>query len=179
MLTILADAGPNVAQQIASDFGWKFPLFVAQVINFCLVLYVLKKFAFGPIQEILNQRRAAVEEGERKLALIEKRLDESEKTTAEMIEKANADAKRLVDEAKESGERISEQKSQEAIASAKNIIAKAEQAAQAERETMEKTLKKEFGQLVIKTTAAVTGKSLTKEDQKRLNDQALKAVSKN
>ena len=41
--------------------------FVAQVINFFIVIWVLKKFAFGPIQTMLEQRRNRIAEGEEKL----------------------------------------------------------------------------------------------------------------
>ncbi|MEJ6571209.1 MAG: ATP synthase F0 subunit B, partial [Akkermansiaceae bacterium] len=96
--------------------------------------------------------------------------------TQEAIDKANADAARLINEAKESAASLSEKKAQEAIASAQGILAKAKEAAKAERKTMTTELKKEFGRLVTATTAAVTGKELNDADQKRINEEALKSV---
>ena len=71
---------------------------------------------------------------------------------------------------------FSEQKTQEAIASAQQILAKAEAAAQAERAAIKAELKNEFGRLITATTAQVTGKVLTDEDQKRINNEALVSV---
>jgi len=181
-LDILAAATTAPAQEgdlvgdITRQFGVTWPLFIAQCISFFIVLLVLKKFAFGPIQDMLNQRAKRIEEGEAKLKRIEQQLADSEVRTAEAIAKANEDATRLINEAKESSAALSEQKTQEAIASAQNIIAKAEDAAKAERNTMMTELRGEFGKLVASTTAQVTGKVLTADDQKRINDEALASI---
>lgn len=157
-------------------FGISWPFFIAQLINFFLVIFVLKKFAFGPVQEMLEQRRARIADGEEKLAAIEKQLAESEKHTEEVINKANDDAKRMIEEAKESATTLGEKKAQEAVVSAQNIIAKAEEAAKAEREQMAAELKSQFGRLVSSATTNVTGKVLNEDDQRRINEEALSSV---
>jgi F-type H+-transporting ATPase subunit b len=182
MITLLASATAEAAEHtgivetIEKTFGLSTPFFIAQVINFFLVVFILKKFAFGPIQAMLEQRKARIAEGEEKLKRIEQQLAESEKTTAAAIAKANEDATRLINEAKEGAHAFSEQKAQEAIAQAQQILAKAEAAAKAEREQISAELKREFGRLVANTTAQVTGKVLTADDQKRINEEALAKV---
>ena len=161
---------------LRETFGVNWPFFIAQVINFLLVVFVLKKFAFGPVQQMLEQRRARIAEGEEKLKRIEKQLAESEQTTAAAIAKANEEAVRLINEAKEGAHAFSEQKAQEAIAQAQQILTKAEAAAKADRDRLNAELKREFGRLVAATTSQVTGKVLTAEDQKRINEDALAKV---
>ena len=97
-------------------------------------------------------------------------------TTAAAIAKANDEAVRLINEAKEGAHAFSEQKAQEAIAQAQQILAKAEAAAKADRDRLSTELKREFGRLVAATTAQVTGKVLTADDQKRINEDALAKV---
>lgn len=177
MITLLAVAEAHgESPNLLGQFGWNMPFFVAQLVNFVLVILVLKKFAFGPIQAMLEQRRARIAEGEANLVRIQQQLADSEKHTAEAIAKANAEATRLVNEAKDSAAILSEQKTQEAIASAQQILAKAEAAARAEREQIASELKREFGRLVTATTAQVTGKVLNDDDQKRINEEALTKV---
>ncbi len=178
MFTFLAQAAsePGAFETIKKTFGLNGPFFVAQVINFFLVIFVLKKFAFGPIQEMLGQRRDRIAAGEEKLKRIEKQLAESEATTAAAIAKANEDAIRLINEAKEGAAAFSEQKSQEAIASAQQILAKAEAAGNADRERISTELKREFGRLVAATTSQVTGKVLNQDDQARINQEAIAKV---
>lgn len=79
MMIFLAAAAehPNALEALSKTFGLHGAFFVAQVVNFFLVILVLKKFAFGPIQQMLEQRRARIIAGEEKLKQIEKQLAES------------------------------------------------------------------------------------------------------
>lgn len=172
-VTAEAPEATGVLDTIQKTFGLNGPFFIAQVVNFLLVIFILKKFAFGPIQAMLEQRKMRIAEGEEKLKRIEKQLAESEETTAAAIAKANEDAVRLINEAREGAAAFTEQKAQEAIAQAQQILAKADAAAKADRERITAELKRDFGRLVAATTAQVTGKVLTADDQKRINEQAL------
>lgn len=175
-LLAVAAENPGVLENISKTFGLNWPFFIAQVVNFFLVVFILKKFAFGPIQKILEERRARIANGEEKIKLIERQLAESVETTNAAIAKANDEAVRMVTEAKQGAAVFTEQKAQEAISSAQNILAKAEAAAKADRERLAAELKSEFGRLVALTTAQVTGKVLTADDQRRINEDALAKV---
>lgn len=178
MITLLAATAenPGVLENISKTFGLNTPFFIAQVVNFFLVVFILKKFAFGPIQKVLEERRARIVAGEEKIKLIERQLADSVETTNAAIAKANDEAVRMVTEAKQGAAAFTEQKAQEAISSAQSILAKAEAAAKADRDRLAADLKREFGRLVATTTAQVTGKVLTAEDQKRINEDALAKV---
>ena len=146
IIAVAAEAGAEAADKgFFETFGVNWPFFIAQLVNFIIVILVLKKFAFGPVQAMLDQRRNRIAEGEEKLKRIEQQLADSEKQTQEAIDAANADAQRLITEAKESATALTEKKAQEAIASAQAILAKAEEAAKSERNAMHAELKKEFG----------------------------------
>lgn len=177
MITLLAAASPEAADaNLLEIFNVNWRLFTFQLINFAIVILVLKCFAFKPILEVLEKRRKRIAEGEEKLKRIETQLAESEEQTAAALEKANADAKRLIEEAKQSSVAHTEEKTQEAIVKAQDIMAKAESAAKSEREQMVAELKSDFGKLVVTATTAVTGKVLTEEDKKRINEEALTTV---
>lgn len=185
LLPILATVTPesvpteatNPVTEIFQTFHITWGNFLAQCIAFLIVAALLKKYAFGPVLEILEKRRQRIAAGEENLMAVEKQIAENEKRKDEILAKANADAKRLIEEAKESATAVGEKKTQEAIAAAQQIIAKAEEAAKAEREHMTAELRKEFGRLVTATTAQVTGKVLTDDDQRRINEEALSKVS--
>ena len=174
MITLIASGG--IISDLTEPFGVSWLAFGFQVINFIIVVIVLKKFAFGPIMAMLEQRSKRIAEGEEKLKRIETQLAESEQRTTAALDKANADAKRLVEEAKESAATLSEEKTQEAIAKAQGILEKAQANAKAERDQMVTELKQDFGRLVAATTASVTGKVLTDDDNKRINQEALASV---
>lgn len=182
LISLLAETGgvaaelKNVGENLKSQFGLHGQLLFSQIIGFLVFAFLLKKFAFGPIQQMLDQRKMRIAEGEEKLKRIEKQLADSEKTTAAAIAKANEEAVRLINEAKQGAAAFTEQKAQEAIAQAQSILAKAEAAARADRDRIAADLKREFGRLVAATTAQVTGKVLTPDDQKRINEDALAKV---
>ncbi len=171
----VADSG-NPIGPIIKTFHVELPLLIAQILNVILVLFVLAKFAFGPLLQMLEDRRARIIAGEDKIKLIERQLADSVETTAAAITKANDEAARMVTEAKQGAATFTEQKAQEAISSAQQILAKAEAAAKADRERLSAELKREFGRLVVATTSQVTGKVLTADDQKRINEDALAKV---
>ncbi len=171
-----AASSGNPAVDIIKTFKVEWPLFIAQVINIVIVLFVLYKFAFKPILAMLEERRQRIVSGEEKIKLIERQMAESVETTAAAIAKANEEAVRMVSEAKQGAASFTEQKTQEAIANAQQILAKAEAAAKADRERLIAELKGEFGRLVALTTSQVTGKVLSQDDQRRINEDALAKV---
>jgi F-type H+-transporting ATPase subunit b len=163
--------------EILQNFGVEWPKFAAQVLLFMIVFYVLSRFAFKPIVAMLEERRRRIEEGQLNAEKIKQQLVESEKHYAEILNKANADAQRLIDEARASSASLAERKQQQAISEAEQILAKAREAATFEREKMFGDLKRELGRLVVDTTTKVTGKILTPEDQKRIAEESVREVA--
>src|SRR5580765_204630 len=180
MITILAAASggaSDVLRETADMFGWNWKLFLSQVISFCIVAFLLRRFAYKPILAVLEDRRRKIEEGQLNAEKIRKELAEAEKRYQEIVAKANVDAQKMIDEARQSAAHVSERKQQEAIAAAEQILAKAREASAIEHERTMESLKRELGRLVVDTTAKVAGKVLTPEDQRRLQEEAARQLS--
>jgi len=158
-------------------FGVTWVAFISQVIIVLVVYLVLKKFAFGPVLAILEQRRKRIADGEANLETIRKDLEQAEAKVAAMLAEANKDAERLIAEAKESAASVRESKTQEAITEAGNIIAKAKEASTLEHERLLADLKRDFGRLVVDATGKVTGKVLDEGDQTRISQEAAGQIS--
>jgi F-type H+-transporting ATPase subunit b len=178
MFTLLAATSAlDSARETAETFGWNWALFLSQVVSFVLVALLLRKFAYQPILKVLHERRDRIEESLRNADRIKQELADAEKRHAEILAKANAEAQKMIDEARQSAGVVAERKQQEAIAAAEQIMAKAREAAALEHERTMQQLKHELGRLVVDTTAKVTGKVLTSEDQKRLQEEAARQVA--
>jgi F-type H+-transporting ATPase subunit b len=148
--------------------GIDWRILIAQTISFSVVFFVLWKFAYGPIFAMLQTRREKIAEA---LANAEKIKGDVARTEAERLKvlaDAGDQANRLIDDARGAAARVREQETQKAIAAAEQIVSKAREAAAQERAQMLAQLKREVGRLVVQTTAAVTGKILTSDDQQRL-----------
>jgi F-type H+-transporting ATPase subunit b len=164
-------------QELLNTFGVEWPKFLAQLILFIIVYFVLKKFAFGPIIAMLEERRKRIEESQLNAQRIKQQLAEAEKRHAEILTRANIEAQEMIDRARESASHVADRKMQEAIANAEQIIAKAREASALEYERSMDQLKRELGHLVVETTAKVTGKILSPEDQKRLQEEAARQLA--
>ncbi len=167
----------DVITQIFSNFGVTWPKFIAQVILFLVVYWVLNKYAFGPVIKMLSERRRRIEEGQHNAERIKKQLADAELRYQEVLRKANEDATRLLEEARTSSDAISQKQLQQAIKDAEGIIAKAQDTIVQERNKMVSEVKKEMVDLVVKTTAKVVGKVITPEDQKRLSEETAKQLA--
>src|SRR2546425_11571486 len=177
MIAAASGGFTDMLRDTAETFGWNPWLFLSQVISFVIVALLLRRFAYKPILAVLEERRRRIEEGQLNAEKIKKELAEAEKRYQEIVTKANADAQKMIDEARESAAHLSERKQQEAIAAAEQIVAKAKEAAALEHERQMQNLKRELGRLVVDTTAKVTGKVLTSDDQKRLQEEAARQVA--
>jgi len=178
-LIIAAAAGgfSEMLHDTAETFGWNWQLFLSQVASFCIVAFLLRRFAYKPILAVLEERRRRIEEGQLNAEKIKKQLAEAEARYAEILTKANAEAQKMIDQARESSAHLAERKQQEAIAAAEQIIAKAREATAIEHERTMESLKRELGRLVVDTTAKVTGKVLTPEDQRRLQEETARQLA--
>ena len=164
-------------EKILKLFGLDWGAFIAQLIIILIVYLILRKYAFGPVVEMLELRRKRIAEGEAKLKKIETDQAEAEANAQAMLDKANEEADRLIVEARESAEAIREQKSQAAISEANQIIEKAREASKMEHQRVMSELKSDFGRLVIGATSKVSGKVLDDGDQKRINSEVAGEVS--
>jgi F-type H+-transporting ATPase subunit b len=168
---IAAAESSNVAAEVAKTFNWSLPAFLAQLISFVIVALALKKWAFGPIQKLLAERRKMIADALTNSEKIKLELARAEASRLEVLNTANAQAVKLIEEARAAAAKVLETESQKAIATANLIIAKAKESNEAELARMKMELRKEVGRLVIATTAKVSGRVLTAEDQQRLAEE--------
>src|SRR5216684_1690954 len=167
----------DTVRETGDAFGWNPWLFLSQVISFVIVALLLKRFAYKPILAVLEQRREQIAQAQLNAEKIKQQLAEAEQRHAEILAKANAEAQKMIDEARQSSAHLAERKQQEAIVAAEQIVAKAREASAIEHERTMADLKRELGRLVVDTTAKVTGKVLTSKDQRRLQEEATRQVA--
>jgi F-type H+-transporting ATPase subunit b len=177
MNIVMLAAITDIARETGETFGFDPKMFFSQVVSFVIVALVLRHYAYKPILAVLEERRQRIAEGLLNADKIKQQLAEAEKRYAEILAKANAAAEKMIEEARESASHVAERKQQEAVAAAEQIMAKAREASAIEHERTMIELKHELGRLVVDTTAKVTGKVLTAEDQRRLQEEAARQLA--
>jgi F-type H+-transporting ATPase subunit b len=164
-------------KEIANTFGVDWSHLIAQIISFSIVCALLYFFAYKRVLAMLEERRQRIAEGLANAEKIKAELAKAESQRLEILSQANTQATKLIEEARAAAAKVQEVETQKAVAAAEQIIAKAREAAAADHARMLAELKREVGRLVVQTTATVTGKILTSEDQRRLAEETARQVS--
>ncbi len=158
------------------DFGVK-PLFLAaQVVNFLVLLFILNKLLYKPILKVLSERRKKIEDSLKNAEEIERKLLETEEQKEEVLAKTQEEIQKMIDEAKREIENMKAEGKQQAEALAAQIIKKGEEEARANVVRVEQQLLEKFGHFVALGMQKVTGKVVTK-DQRKIIDEEIKHIS--
>ena len=163
-------------ESIARRFGVDWPHLLAQIVSFGIVCAVLYLLAYKPILKMLEARRQQIASGLANAKKIEAELARIEIERRDVLAKADAYGKQLIEEARAAAARVRTEETQKAAAAAEQILVRAQETSERERARMLAELKREVGQLVLRTTASVTGKILTSDDQRRLSEETARQL---
>ena len=158
-------------ETIARTFGVDWTHLGAQIVSFGIVCAVLYRLAYAPILKILAARRQQIADGLANAEKIKAELARIEAERHVILTQAGADGKQLIEEARAAAVRVGAEETQKAAAAAELVLARAHEAAERDRALLLDEARRDIGRLVVRTTAAVTGKILTAEDQRRLAEE--------
>lgn len=150
---------------------------IAQLICFGVLLFVLQRFAYKPVLQILEERRRRIAKGLADAEKAKSDLAEAEARKIQILTEANQKADQLLAETQKIIAAQTEVKIQQAIAQAEAIMQKAHESITLERDKMLSDVRQEIARLVVEVSGKVTGKILTPEDQQRLNRETLEHLS--
>jgi len=162
--------------EMLQTLGIQWTKLIPQLINFGIVLFVLWKWAYKPVFNMLDARQKKIADSIANADKIKAELAKTEADRQKTLAEAGELANKIIADARAAASRLSEVESQKAIATAEQIIAKAREAAAQDQARMLAELKQEVGRLVVQTTATVTGKILTADDQRRLAEETQKQL---
>jgi F-type H+-transporting ATPase subunit b len=139
-----------------------------------VVLYLL---AYKPILQILDARRQQIASGLANAEKIKAELARIEIERRDVLMKADAEGKQLIEEARAAAARVGAEETRKAVQAAEQIVVRAREATERDRVQMLADVKHEVGRLVVQTTAKVAGKVLTPEDHRRLAEETARQLS--
>lgn len=151
-------------------------LVVWTLVTFILLFLFLRKFAFGPIQNMIDQRRDSIEES---IKAAEHSRLEGERLLAdyrESIAQAKHEAEEIIDRAHKMGESTKADIVTDARTQAQKEVEGAREQIQRETRKAIQEIKDQVADLTILAAGKVTGKTMNKEDHLRLVDEALSEV---
>jgi F-type H+-transporting ATPase subunit b len=164
--------GAEEATGIAA-LGFSLPGLVAQLINFGILLVVLRLFLYKPVLRILDERKARIEEGLNRAEQAAVAATQSQDEARRILDEARGQGRELVANAQEAATRLRAELEDRARADADQIVTRAREEVQAERDQAIQQLRREFSDLTVAAAERVIGQSLDRTAHQRLIDEVL------
>lgn len=160
-------------QELVTLVPWTF---IAQICNLFLQMYLIKRFLFKPIREILQKRKeladAQIKDAEtaKEEALAMK--DEYERNMADAKEKAGE----ILSTAQKTAEKKSDEIIREANSQAQALKNKAESDIAQERRKAVNEIKDEIGEIAMEIAGKVIEREISEDDHRKLIDEFIENV---
>ena len=151
-------------------------LMIWTVVCFTISFFVLRRYAFGPIQRIIDERRARIreslEEADRARSEARRLLEEHRRLVAD----AKGDAERILVEARRISEAQRERVKEEIEADRQRRLEDTRRQIEAETQRALEQIRAEVADLALVAAGKVTGKVLDREDHRRLIQDAIREL---
>ena len=148
-------------------------LMIWTIVCFLVALFVLKRFAFGPIQTLIDERRERIrrslEEADGAREEARKLLEEHRK----LIGQARNEAEEILSEARQVGKAMQQRVKDETEADRQRRLEETKRQIEAETRRALEAIRAEVAELSLFAAEKVTRKSLDDKDQRRLIDEAI------
>src|SRR6476646_185311 len=148
-------------------------LMIWTLICFAITFFVLRRFAFGPIQKTIDARRdrirAAVDEADKARDEARELLEQHR----QLIADAKGEAADILADARKVGDAQIARVKEEAESARTRRLDETQRQIEAETKRSLDLIRSEVADLTLEATARVTGKVLDAEDQRRLIDEAI------
>jgi F-type H+-transporting ATPase subunit b len=160
--------------QILANLGFDWRIALANLVNFLVIVFILTKFAFKPIEKTVKEREDKIKKGIEDAERSTTELQMSKQTSEKLVLEAGKEANRIIASAQKESEKIIAEGKLLQEDQAKQILAKANKVIQQERQSMMQDLKKEVVDLVIMATGKFVKEDMTKEKQEEIVKRLIK-----
>ena len=164
--------------QIFENFGIQPTLLLAQIVNFLIILFLLKKFFYRPIIKVLEDRKNRIEDSLKNADLISEKLAKTDEKSRLIIEGAQKNTQDLISDAKSEAGRILNQAQEDARAAGQEAIIQVRAQIENERVKMQKELEDQTLNLVIGVVKKVLSKTLSVKEKQTITKEAITHLAK-
>ncbi len=163
-------------ENLLTDFGVQPVYLAAQIVNFTILLLILKKFLYKPILQVLEERKRTVSNNLAKADQIELKLKTTEQETAKKLSDVSKQAQVILENASITADQIIADAHEKARADVDSMIEQGRESISVEREMMKKEMSKELAGLVVLGMERVAGKVLDDPDHRKIVEQAIEEL---
>ena len=156
-----------------SELGVNLPVLIAQIVNFFLLLFVLRLVAYKPLMEMLDRRSQRIKEGLEAADQSKEQVAQAEQQVTDQLAEARQQGQALIAQAQEAASRIEEESHTRASREAEALLERARSAIQLERDQAIAELRREFAGITVSAAEKVINQSLDRQAHRRLIDEVL------
>ncbi len=149
-----------------------------QIINFGILVFLLNRFLYKPIVQIIKQRNKKIEDSIKAAESTLKEKAKIEELKRKAVEEAEKEAIKIVDSAKKDASKVSKKLLDQARIEAEQEVDKKFALLTEKLQDQENQITNRITDLVIKATSKVLKGSLTEKEQKQIIDQEIKKLAK-
>ncbi len=162
--------------ELIKHFGIDWRLLLAQAVNFFVLLFILKRFAYGPVMRMLRKRKEEIEKGLKFTKEAGEKLGRISEEREEVLKKARGEALSVVREAEVTAKVRKDEITMEAAKKSEAIIADAKRAIGEEKAKMGEEVYKDAEELIRSGITMVLGKMSPHERDNQLIQEALREL---
>lgn len=163
---------PEAHESVLGALGVNWKLFIAQLVNFSVVLFVMWKWVYRPLLKIIDARTAKIDKGLKDAEAAASAKSGAEKASEEAILTARREAQRILEEAqKQAGTERAEMKAK-TQAELAALIQQGKDALAAEKEKMVREARSDIAELAVEAAKKALGATLTEGQKKTLLEEA-------
>lgn len=151
-------------------------LMIWTIIAFLVTLFVLKRFAFGPIQKTIDERRdlirRSIEEADHAREEARRLLEEHRK----LINEARSESEGILAEARRTRESMEHRMREETEAERQRRLEETRKEIAAETARALEQIRTEVAQLTVEATSRVVGRALDADRDRELIEEAIQSL---
>lgn len=159
---------------LIKNFGINYYLLVAQIANFLILLYLLKRFAYKPIFKMLEDRKKIIAEGIKNTEESRIALEKALAKEKELLKNAQGSAQQILADAKNQADQLLNDARDQAKEQVDQILSNAKEEIAQNAKAMEKQLAFSTANLAVKMVEDALEGVFTKKEQQ----EAIKRMTK-
>ena len=167
----------NPIAAVAGQFGLNGQIFLAQLLNFLIVLVILWRFVYKPVVHFLDERAEKIEKSVSEAQAIEKRIKEIEVEREDVINQARKESAEILEKAYQNAETRGAEIISAAKREVERVIAKGKQSLASEQDSMIRELRKEIIDLAMKAATRIVQNEVDEKKSKSIAEEVVRKLS--
>ena len=151
--------------------------FWIELVAFVLMLAILARYVYPRVIAAAEERQKAIAAELEGAEQARKQAEQEREKAQKQLEDARAQAQEIITGASRSADQLRAELKQKAEDEAKRVLERAKEETVAERQKMLDSVRRQVAELVVEATERVIGASLDGDRHKKLIDEAIKEVA--